>query len=61
MAKTNPIKKDSEIQQNPDPHIDQDFAGFPHQPAGRKNITPKTSEEKKIAGVNKKKSKKTYG
>ena len=40
-AKTNPIKKEEEVQQNPDEHIDQDFPGFPHLPADKKSITPK--------------------
>ncbi len=60
-AKTTPLKKEAEVQQNPDPHIDQDFPGFPHLPADKKSITPKTPTEKKSAGTTKKKSKKTYG
>lgn len=61
MDKMNtPIKAD-EVQQNPDPHIDQDFPGFPHLPADKKSITPKTAIEKKLAGVVVKKSKKVYG
>lgn len=55
-----PIKAD-EVQQNPDPHIDQDFPGFPHLPSDKKSITPTTAIEKKLAGTNKKKSKKVYG
>lgn len=55
------IKKEKEVQQSPDPHIDQDFPGFPNLPADKKSITPKTNTEKKLAGVNKKKSKKVYG
>ena len=58
--KTGPIKKE-EIQQNPDPHIDQDFPGFPHLPSDKKSITPKTVTEKKLAGADNKKSKKVYG
>jgi hypothetical protein len=57
---TGPIKKE-EIQRNPDPHIDQDFPGFPHLPSDKKSITPKTVTEKKLAGADKKKSKKVYG
>ena len=60
-VKSNPIKREEEVQQNPDPHIDQDFPGFPHLPANKKNITPITQTEKKIAGAVKKRSKKTYG
>jgi len=56
-----PIKKESEIQENPDEHIDQDFPGFPHLPATQKNINPKTDIEKKSANVTKKQPKKTYG
>jgi hypothetical protein len=61
MAKTSPIKKEEEVQQNPDPHIDQDFPGFPHSPSSKKSIAPKTVTEKKAANAgNKKSSKKTY-
>jgi len=56
-----PIKKESEIQENPDEHIDQDFPGFPHLPATKKNITPETTIEKKSAAATKKRSKKPYG
>ncbi len=48
------ITKEEEVQQNPDQHIDQDFPGFPHLPATKKNITPKTLVEKKSAGITKK-------
>lgn len=58
--KPSPMKKE-EIQQNPDPHIDQDFPGYPHLPADKKSITPVTVTEKKLAGANKKRSKKVYG
>ncbi len=60
-GKTTPIKKEEEVQQNSDKHIDQDFPGFPHLPADKKSIMPKTSTEKKSAGITKKNSKKTYG
>jgi hypothetical protein len=60
-AKSNPLKREEEVQQNPDPHIDQDFPGFPHLPADKKSITPETAIEKKSAGASKKRSKKTYG
>ncbi len=60
-AKTNPIKKEEEVQQNADPHIDQNFPGFPHLPADKKSITPKTETEKKSAGVSRKRSRKVYG
>ena len=61
VKKANPIKKEEEVQQNSDEHIDQDFTGFPHLPADRKSITPETVTEKKSAGAIKKRSKKTYG
>lgn len=48
------ITKEEEVQQNPDPHIDQDFPGFPHLPASKKNITPITEAEKKATGIIKK-------
>ncbi len=53
--------KGEEVQQNPDPHIDQDFPGYPHLPADKKSITPNTKIEKKLAGAQSKKSKKVYG
>jgi hypothetical protein len=59
--KPNPIKKEEEVQQNPDEHIDQDFPGFPHLPADKKSITPKSKTEKKSASIMKKQSDKTYG
>jgi hypothetical protein len=59
-AQPSPMKKE-EVQQNPDPHIDQDFPGFPHLPADKKSITPVTATEKKLAGAKSKKSKKVYG
>lgn len=55
-----PLKK-SDIQKNSDPHIDQDFPGYPHLPADKKSITPVSGAEKKLAGAVKKKSKKVYG
>ena len=60
--KTKPIRKEEEVKQNPDPHIAQDYPGFPAQPSTKKAITPKTIKEKRIAGaVNKQRPKKTYG
>ncbi|MEO5947029.1 MAG: hypothetical protein ABIP79_09445 [Chitinophagaceae bacterium] len=61
MAKKSPIRKEKEVKQNPDPHIDQDFPGFPLAPSKKEQINPITKEEKKAAGADKKKSKKTYG
>ena len=59
-VKSNQIKE-NEVQKNADPHIDQDFPGFPHLPSDKKSITPETTHEKKLAGTDKKKSKKVYG
>ena len=58
--KSSALKKE-EIQENPDPHIDQDFPGFPHLPADQNSITPLTTTEKKLSGADKKKSTKVYG
>jgi len=41
-----------DVEQNPDEHIDQDFSGFPHAPASRELINPKTKNEKKSAAIN---------
>ncbi|MEI9909059.1 MAG: hypothetical protein WDO71_04975 [Bacteroidota bacterium] len=60
-AKSNPIKKEEDVKKNPDPHIGQDFPGFPNLPADKKSISPKTKMEKKSVGTIKKRSKKTYG
>lgn len=59
-VKSNQIKE-NDVQKNADPHIDQDFPGFPHLPSDKKSITPKTATEKKLAGAIRKKSKKVYG
>ena len=45
-----PIKK-SEIQENPDKHIDQDFPGYPHGQSSAKLITPQTKNQKKVAAL----------
>ena len=52
---------EKEIQQNSDPHIDQDFPGYPQLPSNKKNINPVTATQKKLTGIDKKKSKKVYG
>ena len=39
------------VQQNADPHIDQDFPGYPHAPAKRSWISPRTKHEKKVIGI----------
>lgn len=56
-----PIKKEEEVQQNPDEHIDQDFPGFPHPPADKKSIQPVTETEKKSADIDSKETSKPYG
>lgn len=58
VQKAKAILKDEEVQQNPDPHIDQDFPGFPHLPSTKAIITPQTTTEKKQAGIIKEQPKK---
>ena len=50
--KTNPIRTHQDVEKNPDKHIDQDFSGYPHAPASRELINPKTKQEKKSAAIN---------
>ena len=50
--KTNPIRTNQDVEKNPDKHIDQDFSGYPHAPASRELINPKTKQEKKSAAIN---------
>ena len=52
--KTNPIRNNEEIGQNPDNKIDEDFAGYPVGPAKHETIKPATEEEKKIADLDNK-------
>ena len=51
-AKTDPMRKKQDVERNPDKHIDQDFSGYPHAPASKELINPKTTEEKKSAAIN---------
>ncbi len=60
-TKPKALKKEEEVPTNPDRHIDQDFPGFPHFPSDKKSITPETATERKLAGIKKKRTKKTYG
>ena len=60
-TKNKPLKEEEEVQQNPDEHIDQDFPGFPHPPANKESIQPKTQTEKKSADAEPKETTKTYG
>ena len=39
------------VEKNPDKHIDQDFSGYPHAPASKELINPKTKQEKKSAAL----------
>jgi hypothetical protein len=48
------IVKKEEVRRNPDEHIDQDFPGFPDQPAREKTINPQTEEDKVNANLKKK-------
>ncbi|MET0635409.1 MAG: hypothetical protein ABWZ25_05250 [Chitinophagaceae bacterium] len=48
--KGDPIDTSEEVKQNPDPKIDQDFEGFPANPATQEKVNPKTPGEKKSAG-----------
>jgi hypothetical protein len=41
----------NQIQKNPDPHIDQDFEGYPNGQAKEELISPKTKNQKKTAAV----------
>lgn len=50
---THPITKKEDVQKSNDEHIDQDFEGFPHNPAKEDIINPKTKEDAKTAGLRK--------
>ncbi len=50
----NPINRKEQIAQHPDPKISEDFNGYPSGPASDASISPKTSEEKQAAGLDKK-------
>lgn len=50
-GRKNELANKESIQANPDKHIDQDFAGFPHAPANEEVINPKTKQQKKTAAV----------
>jgi hypothetical protein len=47
------VKKE-EVRRNPDEHIDQDFPGFPDEPARESTINPQTEEDKANANLKKK-------
>ena len=50
-GKNHPIRTNKDIEQNPDKHIDQDFSGYPHAPATKDLIYPKTKQQKKSAAL----------
>jgi hypothetical protein len=52
--KTDPIDKKEKVQQSNDKRIDEDFKGYPHNPAKEEVINPKTRTEKITANVEKK-------
>ena len=52
IKNTDPMRSNQDVERNPDKHIDQDFSGYPHAPASRELINPKTREEKKSAAIN---------
>jgi hypothetical protein len=45
------LTQKEEVPRNKDKHIDQDFPGYPHQPAAEKTINPKTEEDKVNANL----------
>ena len=48
---TDPIDEKEEVQKSNDKHIDQDFEGYPHNPARENIINPKREEDRAIAGL----------
>ena len=46
---TNPIDTKEKVQKSNDEHIDQDFEGYPHNPAREEVINPQTKEERLTA------------
>jgi len=46
-----PFRKNHDVKQDNDPHINQDFTGYPHPPASKELVKPKTKTEKKIASL----------
>lgn len=49
--KNNPLKREEDVQKSNDEHIDQDFAGFPHSPAKKNIINPKTKKDRIEASI----------
>ncbi len=52
--KTSPIRDKEEIKQNPDHKIDQDFEGYPHGPAKKETIKPRTKQQHDTADTDNK-------
>lgn len=50
-GKTKPITKKSDVENNEDMHIDQDFPGYPHGHSKDEIIKPKSKTQRKTAGV----------
>lgn len=46
-----PIRHAEEVENNPDPKIDEDFKGFPHAPAKEEIIRPENPADHKTAGT----------
>jgi len=47
--KSDIIWREDQVRSDPDPHIDQDFPGFPDAPSTDEMIDPKTNQEKVTA------------
>ena len=48
---TDPIENKEDVRKNEDPHIDQDFPGFPDARSSEEIVNPKTGTEKKTADL----------
>jgi len=46
---TDPIDNKEDVKKNPDPKIDQDFPGFPDNPATEEKVKPETPAEDEAA------------
>ena len=50
-ARKNELTQQEDRKKNPAKHTNQDFTGYPHAPAQKEIINPKTKEEKKTAAI----------
>ena len=50
-GQNSPIRTNKDVEQTSDQHIDQDFSGYPHAPATKELINPKTKQDKKSAAL----------